>query len=53
MVINATEKTNKQTNQSHRKGVQGLGAAIFSRLVREPFTKMSINQNPTGEGGRK
>lgn len=51
MVIKHCRKKIKK--QAHSKGVQGLGAAIFSRLVREPFTEMSINKNPGGKGGRK
>lgn len=51
MVINAIEKTNKQTNQSHRKECRA-GAAL-SRLVREPFTKMSISIKTLQEKGEE
>lgn len=33
-------------------GVQGLGTTILSKLVRESFTKMSINQKPEEDGGQ-
>lgn len=50
MVINATEKTNKPEPQ---EGSAGAGGCNLQQAGQRTFTKMSINQNPTGEGGRK